>query len=340
MAILAKIRIPHLLSTSGIARLALASLLALSGCTAMRVKLGMKVYLDKTPISSIQANLSNSQGIAPGQKLPLVVKLTAPDGKVLVTEGQGQGKVMWKDLEVSASVVTINQKGIASLPGDPRISEGKVAHVTVTVPSHPGIRTDLDIPIRYNHKFISDFSGSSGSSGMDGRAGMDGTSGSMGSIDPNNPSPGGDGSNGSIGSEGDNGGAGGDAPPVQVRVTLKSGSPRLLQLSVSAVGQQKLFLVDPQGGSLTVKADGSPGGSGGRGGRGGRGGSGGIGAPNGRSGSDGLSGHDGRTGWPGRGGGITVTYDPQVKPFLNVIHLSNQGGPPTVFKEEPVAPLW
>jgi len=26
-------------------------------------------------------------------------------------------------------------------------------------------------------------------------------------------------------------------------------------MSVSAVGQQKLFLVDPQGGSLTVKAD-------------------------------------------------------------------------------------
>ena len=50
----------------------------------------MKVYLDKTPISSIQANLSNGQGIAPGQKLPLVVQLTAPDGKVLVTEGKAR----------------------------------------------------------------------------------------------------------------------------------------------------------------------------------------------------------------------------------------------------------
>src|SRR5947208_6414758 len=28
----------------------------------------------------------------------------------------------------------------ASLPRDPRISDGKVAHVTVTVPSHPGIQ--------------------------------------------------------------------------------------------------------------------------------------------------------------------------------------------------------
>ena len=132
------------------------------------------------------------------------------------------------------------------------------------MPSHPGLRTDLDIPIRYNHNFIMDVSGSSGSSGSDG---LNGTSGSMGSTDPNNPSRGGDGSNGQ------DGGAGGDAPPVQVRLTLKSGSQALLEVSVSAVGQPKLYLVDPLGGSLTVKADGGPGGSGGRGGRGGRGGS-------------------------------------------------------------------
>jgi hypothetical protein len=40
------------------------------------------------------------------------------------------------------------------------------------------------------------------------------------------------------------------------------------------------------------------------------------------------------------GGSITVTYDPQAKPFLDVIHLFNQGGPPPVLKEEPVAALW
>jgi hypothetical protein len=35
-----------------------------------------------------------------------------------------------------------------------------------------------------------------------------------------------------------------------------------------------------------------------------------------------------------------VIYDPQAKPFLAAIHLSNKGGPPPVFKDEPVAPLW
>jgi len=127
---------------------------------------------------------------------------------------------------------------------------------------------------------------------------------------------------------------------VQVRVALRSGSHPLLQVSVFAAGHQKLYLVDPQGGSLAVKADGGPGGSGGKGGRGGRGGSGGIGSPNGNSGRDGSDGRNGFDGSPGKGGSITVTYDPQAKPFLAAIHLSNQGGPRPVFKEEPVAPLW
>jgi hypothetical protein len=328
------------MGSSWAACLLVASLLVLTGCTPLKVRLGWKVYLDKTPLASIQASLPKSPGIAPGEKSPLVATLTEPDGKVLVTEGQGQGKVLWKDLKVAAVVVTTNQKGIVSLPRDPSVSDGKVAHVTITVPSHPDIRAELDIPVTYNYKFISNFSGSGGSSGSNGSDGLDGTSGSMGSMDPNNPSAGGDGSNGTDGSNGQDGGPGEDAPPVQVRVAIRSGSHPLLQVGVTALGQQKFYLVDPQGGSLTVKADGGPGGSGGRGGRGGRGGSGGMGSPSGRSGSDGSSGRSGFDGPSGRAGSITVTYDPQTKPFLTAIHLSNQGGPPPAFNEEPVAPLW
>lgn len=306
----------------------------------MKVKLGWKVYLDKTPIASIAASLPKGPAIAPGEKSPLVVVVTQPDGKVLQTEGAGHGKVLWKDLQVTASVVTANQKGVVSLPRDPRISEGKVGHVTVTVPSHPDLRADLDVPLRYDYAFVANFSGKSGTDGMNGSDGLDGTSGSTGSTDPNNPSAGGDGSNGGDGSQGEDGGPGGDAPPVQVQVTLRSGSHALLQVAVAAAGHQKLYLVDPQGGSLTVKADGGPGGAGGKGGRGGRGGSGGMGTPSGNSGRDGSDGRNGFDGSPGKGGSITVTYDPQVKPFLGTIHLSNRGGPPPVFREESVGPLW
>jgi hypothetical protein len=41
-----------------------------------------------------------------------------------------------------------------------------------------------------------------------------------------------------------------------------------------------------------------------------------------------------------RSGRITVIYDPSVKPYLALIHLSNRGAPAPVFTEAPVGPLW
>jgi hypothetical protein len=318
----------------------LASVLLLSGCASVQVHLGMKVYLAKTPIASIKATMPQGPGIAPGQKSPLVVIVTEPNGKVLQTEGAGHGKVLWKDFQVTASVVKVNQKGIVSLSHDPRVSDGKDPQVTITVPSHPDMRAELDVPVRYDHPFTANFSGSAGSSGMNGSDGTDGTSGSMGSIDPNNPSAGGDGGNGSAGSDGGDGGSGGNAPAVQIQVAFRAASQPLLQISVSGAGRRKLYLINPQGGSLTVTANGGPGGSGGRGGRGGHGGSGGSGTPNGSSGSNGSDGRNGSDGSPGRGGSITVTYDPQAKPYLAALRLSNQGGPKPVFLEKSVAAIW
>ena len=42
----------------------LAATGALTGCAAIQVKLGMKVYLNKIPISSIQASQADGQGMA------------------------------------------------------------------------------------------------------------------------------------------------------------------------------------------------------------------------------------------------------------------------------------
>jgi len=320
--------------------LAGALLAGLSGCATIQVHLGMKVYLAKTPVTSIEISQPKGPGIAPGQKSSLVVTVTQPDGKTLLTEGAGHGKVMWRDLAVTATVATVNTKGVITLGKDPRKSDGKLPQVTITVPSHPEIHAELDIPLRYDYKFASNFSGSSGSNGSSGTNGTDGTSGSPGSMDPDHPSAGGNGTNGGNGSDGGNGGDGGDAPPVQVLVTLRAGSHPLLQAEVSAGANHRFYLVDPQGGSLTVSADGGEGGAAGKGGSAGRGGSGGIGSPNGSNGSDGASGSDGRSGSQGRGGLITVTYDPQVKPYLSTIRLSSQNGPHPVYKEQTVAPLW
>jgi hypothetical protein len=324
----------------GMALLGLASLPALSGCAALQVKMGTKVYLAKLSVSSIEVSQPKGAGIGPGQKSPLVVTVTQPDGKVLTTEGAGNGKVLWEDLKVESTVVAVSKKGVVSLPEDPRVSDGKLPHLIITAPSHPDLRAELDIPLRYDYRYSAYFSGSSGSSGMNGTSGLDGSNGSVGSMDPNHPSAGGTGRAGGRGSEARAGGRGGDGPPVKLWVALRSGSHPLLQVSVLVEGRTKLYLVDPQGGSLTVSSDGGSGGSGGKGGRGGRGGSGGTGSPNGSNGSDGSNGRDGSDGSRGSGGRITVTYDPQVKPYLAVIHLSNSGGPKPIFFEEPVDPLW
>lgn len=315
--------------------------LLLTGCSSIQVHLGMKLYLAKTPVSSMEASLPNGSAIAPGQKSPLVLTFQQPDGKVLATEGKGKGKVLWSDITVTPTVVSVNKKGVLSLPQDPRLSDGKTGHVDISVPSHPDLHAELDIPLRYSYPFVANYSGASGTDGINGIDGTAGSGGTPGSMDPNNPSAGGDGGNGSDGSNGQDGGAGGDGPAVKILMTLQAGAQPLLQLSVSAPGyKQRFYLVDPQGGTLTVTANGGDGGSGGKGGRGGAGGAGGIGTPNGMNGSAGTDGRNGMDGSSGRPGSFSVTYDPQAKPYLSVLQLTNQGGAKPVFTEASVPPLW
>jgi hypothetical protein len=319
-------------------------LLLCSGCASVKVKLGWKVYLAQLPVASIEVSLPKGPGIAPGQKSPLVVTVRETNGTVLRSEGAGGGKVMWQDLQVTPSVVTANKKGVVALAKDPRVSDAKTGHVTITVPSHPGLTAELDIPFRYNIAFTANFSGVRGVDGNNGLDGMNGISGSTGSMDPNNPSPGGNGGNGTDGADGGDGGPGGNAPAVQVRVGLQASiavpAQPLLQVSVTAGGKQRFYLIDPQGGSLTVHADGGDGGSGGRGGRGGQGGQGGIGTPSGSSGLNGMDGRNGFNGPQGGGGLITVTYDPKVSQYLRVLHFSSANGPKPVLREQEVAALW
>jgi len=322
-----------------VAPLGAGCLLVLGGCTAMKLRAGLAVELAKTPVSAMEASLPNG-AIAPGEKSPLVVKFTAPNGTVLFTQGKGGGKVMWKDLKVAASIVQVDEKGNTTLTKDPRVSDGKKGHVTVTAPSHPDMRAELDIPFRYDIKYVEDWSGRRGANGLSGSDGLNGTNGSDGSTDPNHPTPGSDGTNGSAGSDGHDGDHGGDASNVDVLVALDPGNFPLLQVSVAALGRESLFLVDPRGGSLLVKADGGPGGFGGRAGKGGRGGRGGTGTPSGHDGLNGLDGRKGFDGPPGEGGRVTVTYEPQARQFISAIHVSAKNGPPTVFREDQVAPLW
>jgi hypothetical protein len=319
------------------------ALLALSGCTTLMVWTGMRVRLEKTPVASIQVRLAQGTTMYPGQKLPLIATVTQPDGKQLLTEGAGDGVVLWEDLAITSSIVTVDTKGNVSLPADPTLSDGKVPQIIITVPSHPGIQTALYIPVRYDADFAADFSGAPGRNGWDGRDGAPGMDGSDGSTDPKNPVPGGDGTNGEDGTDGSDGGRGDNAPPVTVRIGLREGP--LLQVIVSNALREERFQVDPHGGTLLVKAEGGPGGKGGRGGRGGFGGRGGIGSPNGANGRDGWNGRDGADGPPGNPGPIHVIFDPQAQAYLPAISFFNRYGPKKTgpfpdFTQGPSGPLW
>jgi len=139
-----------------------AALLTLTGCTRIQVWLGSRVRLEKLPIVSIEARQLGDPGIVPGQQVPLFVSVKGTYGKPEVTEGTGRGRVLWDDIHIAATVVEVNGKGIASLSPDPRISDGKTPHLVITVPSHPDLQAELDIPVRYDASFTADFSGRAG----------------------------------------------------------------------------------------------------------------------------------------------------------------------------------
>jgi hypothetical protein len=120
---------------------------ALSGCTELAVRLGLRTRLENVPVSSVSAALVSGR-----------------DHTTVNALGPGQ----------SAALVTVNKGGRVSLPADPSLSEGKEGRVRVTLVGHPDVTTELDIPVRYDIAYQANFSGADGMNGMDGFAGLDG----------------------------------------------------------------------------------------------------------------------------------------------------------------------
>lgn len=332
---------------------------AAAGCSDLAVRFGLRMRLDAVAVSSVSATLvtgrehSTVSALGPGQSARLVIVATDSAGKRYVTSGPGGGRVLIDSYLIEATVVQVDKRGRVSLSADPVVSEGKVGHLHITPVGHPDVATELEVPIRYDIAYQVVFSGADGASGSDGLKGLDGSGGMdapMPMVDPTTGlpgtrgpgGPGSDGGNGGDGSNGQDGWPGGD---VHVWLRLADGGRTLLQVKVQSGARQSLFIIDPNGGSLQVRADGGQGGRGGSGGRGGRGGSGGDGFPPGMSGLDGHPGSDGRAGFPGAAGKITVSVDSGAQPYLNCLKLSNRSGdgtpgPAPTIAVEPVGKLW
>jgi hypothetical protein len=152
--------------------------------------------------------------------------------------------------------VKVNSRGVVSLPADPRLSDGQVPHIRISAIGHPDVAADLDIPVRYDAAFTAHFSGGAGFKGIDGSDGFSSSDGAAGSTDPNSPAAGGNGSNGTDGGDGQDGQAGEPGQAVHVWVTLRSGSRTLLQVRAASTNREQFFLIDPNGGTLAIDANG------------------------------------------------------------------------------------
>jgi len=320
-----------------------------TGCTNIELAFGLRTRLDNIPIDSLSARITPGPRLAPGQSAHVIVVATTRDGRQLATAGAGQGDVLLDSYVFSSSLVSVDEDGLVTMPADPRITDGQTPHVQITLKSSPQLFADLDVPLRYDVAYRSDFSGGTGANGFDGNDGLDGMMGSDGSTDPDHLAPGGNGSDGSNGSDGGEGfpGAAGEAVHIWLTLapTLESRATPRLQARVEGTTRKLFYLIDAAGGSLEITANGGAGGSGGRGGRGGRGGAGGIGWPAGSPGHDGLDGHSGFDGTPGASGTIAVSVDPKASSFITCLHLFNKdgsgrAGPAPIVHIEPVGPLW
>jgi hypothetical protein len=325
--------------------LILLGVTVLGGCTALEVGLGLRMRLDKVPVTAVSATLSPDPGLAPGKSARLIVTAATNDAKQFVTVGAGHGNVLFDSFTIAATTVTVSKKGVVSLTADPRVSEGASPHIHIVVVGHPDVTADLDIAIRYDVAFLANFLGKPGFKGADGFDGLAGSRGIDGSIDPNNQSAGGQGGDGTSGGDGSNGDPGQPGEAVHVWMTLKADDRPLLQVRAVSKTHTQLFLIDPNGGSLTINASGGAGGAGGSGGRGGRGGSGGNGFPSGFSGQDGRNGFDGLAGPDGAAGSLVISVDSQAQAYLDKLQLINKSGggtkgPKPEIRIEPVAPLW
>jgi hypothetical protein len=334
-------------------------LVSLAGCSSVAVWLGLRVRLDKVPVTAVSASMVSKAGgpvvsaLGPGQSARLVLVASTQDGKQFATVGAGSGKVAFDNYTIESTIVQVSKRGKVSLSSDPRVSEGKIAHLRIIPTAHPDVVAEFDIPVRYDIAFVANFSGADGFSGNDGMPGSDGLSGTDGTpatVDPTTGAlgtqgPGGNGSNGGDGGDGSNGQDGAPGGTVHVWVRLESGTKPLLQIKAASGARESLYLVDPNGGTLKILANGGSGGRGGTGGAEGRGGSGGSGFPPGSNGLDGRRGFDGQSGTDGAAGTIALSVDPAAQPYLSCINWSNRSGgasagPAPKITVEPVPALW
>ena len=245
--------------------------------------------------------------LCPGERTPIVVRARQTNGRLRTTDGRRRDRLRWDDV-----VVRMNERNFEDgriwLPQDPRESLNAEYTLEVFLVDRPEMAVTTTVRPRYDCRYVADFSGQPGESGENTalfqRSGWDGD-------------------------DGGHGGPGGEAA-AYVNAMEHNGST-LLQVRVTGTrnGQplNRCYLLDPDGGSLTVNVSGGPGGTGGSGNDGEDGDDADV-NDNGEQGwgEDGENGGDGGDG--GAGGQGWVVLDPAVEKYADRFHVDARGGAP------------
>jgi hypothetical protein len=297
---------------------------------------GKESSLQDKKVSSIKMVAEDNPTLAPGASFKIGITATLDDGSTMMTQGLSEGKVKWGNYIVNITGGTFYD-GSVRIGDDPRKIKDYKVIVTAKLFSDSSKIETLEFILNFKANYTADFSGQSG---QDAPWGSKGQTGATGSSD--SKGNGGNGQKGQTGENGRKGGNGMNGEAVDVYVSAFTDANGKIMLKVYAKSRNSskegFYIVNPDGGSITIYARGGRGGQGGHGGDGGGGGYGGNGhSRNGDSGDtfygtggtggdggDGGNGGDGGDG--GNGGSITIFVDPSANAYVSVIKFDTSGG--------------
>jgi hypothetical protein len=318
-----------------LAVVALTSLASGAGCGALRRLAGNDtINLEKAEVKSMSVDIRRQQKtICPRDAVQMAVfaevVLDGDKAGKTVETWQGKGSVNKNDkldfveFAFQSDQGSFDRDGWFAPTPDLLATVGKEFSIKSVYRRRPD-KFSFTTTYKPDYSCIKE-GGGGGGAGHEGSSGTDGASG-KGGASGSSSSAGGEGGDGGSGTSGGAGADGTQGPRLTVHATIVKTAFYERLIAISIDGDQKDFLLVPEGQPITIKAHGGSGGVGGHGGRGGSGGSGGSGNPGGRGGKGGQGGNGGNGGNGGPGGTIEYVYDASHPELRGAIKLDTGGG--------------
>lgn len=325
---------PHL-SRLAVAALALTAVSTASGCGVFRRLAGNDtVNLEKAEVKTMSVDIRRQQKtICPRESVQMaifadIVLDGEKNAKPLET-WKGKGGVNKNDKLDFADFAFHSEQGAFDRDGWFAPNPNLLATASKEFEIKSVFRRRPD-KFSFTTTYKPDYScikegGGGGAPGHEGAAGGEGAAGKAGQSGSSSSS-GGEGGDGGSGTSGGQGGDGTPGPRLTVYATLVKTAFYERLVAIAIDGDNKDFLLVPEGQPITIRAQGGAGGSGGAGGHGGLGGGGGAGNPGGRGGKGGQGGNGGNGGNGGPGGSIEFVYDATHPELRGVVKLDVSGG--------------